>query len=130
MSVTPGKVGELFKSALLYELKRTPVSQSAPIVVAERITDLLALVILTAIGALALDVGAAVTAGGVVLVLALLIVCFVPRLGFATDRSSWICPLHQTLGTGVPGCVPRAPFPHDADLVDDDDASRNRGLVS
>jgi uncharacterized protein (TIRG00374 family) len=47
MSITPGKIGEVFKSYLLKEQKGTPISKSAPIVLAERITDFLSLVVLS-----------------------------------------------------------------------------------
>jgi glycosyltransferase 2 family protein len=57
MSVTPGKIGEVFKSYLLKEQNGTPVSRSAPIVFAERITDFLSLVLLSIIGALMLGYG-------------------------------------------------------------------------
>jgi uncharacterized protein (TIRG00374 family) len=50
LSVTPGKIGELIKSYLLRETNRVPLAQSAPIVIAERVTDLAALLILAAIG--------------------------------------------------------------------------------
>jgi uncharacterized protein (TIRG00374 family) len=39
MAVTPGKLGEVFKSYLLKRMNGTPISLSAPIVVAERLTD-------------------------------------------------------------------------------------------
>ena len=52
MSVTPGKIGEVFKSYLLKEQNGTSVSKSAPIVFAERITDFLSLVLLSLTGAL------------------------------------------------------------------------------
>lgn len=50
MSVTPGKVGEVLKSALLKRLNGTPISASAPIVLAERLTDGLAMLLLMAAG--------------------------------------------------------------------------------
>lgn len=52
MVVTPGKVGEWLKCYLLRELHGTPFSRSAPIVIAERLTDSLALVVLGAAGLL------------------------------------------------------------------------------
>lgn len=52
MSVTPGKVGEVFKSYLLKEYNGTSISRSGPIVVAERISDFISLVLLSMIGAL------------------------------------------------------------------------------
>jgi uncharacterized protein (TIRG00374 family) len=50
MVVTPGKVGEWLKCYLLRELHGTPFSRSAPIVIAERLTDSLGLVVLGAAG--------------------------------------------------------------------------------
>lgn len=50
MVVTPGKVGEWLKCYLLRELHGTPFSRSAPIIIAERLTDSLGLVILGAAG--------------------------------------------------------------------------------
>lgn len=52
MAITPGKVGEVFKSYLLKEQIGTSISKSAPIVIAERITDFLSLILLSLIGAL------------------------------------------------------------------------------
>ncbi len=52
MAITPGKVGEIFKSYLLKEQNGTSISRSAPIVLAERITDFLSLILLSMIGAL------------------------------------------------------------------------------
>ena len=57
MSVTPGKIGEVFKSYLLKEQNGTPVSKSAPIVLAERITDFLSLILLSVIGAVTFGYG-------------------------------------------------------------------------
>ena len=50
MVVTPGKVGEWLKCYLLREMHGTPFSRSAPIVIAERLTDSLGLVILGSAG--------------------------------------------------------------------------------
>jgi uncharacterized protein (TIRG00374 family) len=50
MAVTPGKLGEVFKSYLLRRVNATPVSRSAPIVLAERLTDGLAMLLLMALG--------------------------------------------------------------------------------
>jgi uncharacterized protein (TIRG00374 family) len=50
MVVTPGKVGEWLKCYLLREMHGTPFSRSAPIVIAERLTDSLGLVLLGAAG--------------------------------------------------------------------------------
>ena len=50
MSVTPAKLGEVFKSHLLKELNDTEISQSVPVVFAERATDIIGLIILGFIG--------------------------------------------------------------------------------
>ena len=51
-TVSPGKLGEALKSWLVREVDGSPLGRSAPIVLAERITDLLALLMLIAIGGL------------------------------------------------------------------------------
>jgi uncharacterized protein (TIRG00374 family) len=63
MSVTPGKIGEVFKSYLLKEQNGTPISRSAPIVFAERITDFLSLILLSIAGALIFGYGTTVIIG-------------------------------------------------------------------
>ena len=68
MSVTPGKLGEVFKSLLLFERRGAPILRTAPIVLAERLTDLIALVLLTAAGSLAFPQGLPVALGGGALV--------------------------------------------------------------
>ncbi len=50
MSVTPGKVGEVLRSVLLRSSDGVSGSRTAPIVVADRLTDLVALVLLSLIG--------------------------------------------------------------------------------
>ena len=50
MVITPGKVGEWLKSYLLREVHGTPIARSAPILIAERLTDSIALLIICAAG--------------------------------------------------------------------------------
>ncbi len=50
LSITPAKLGELVKSYLLREMHEVPVPRTAPVVVAERVTDLVALLALAVIG--------------------------------------------------------------------------------
>lgn len=57
MSVTPGKMGELLKVYLLKQISGTPISRTAPIVLAERITDFISLVFIALIGAYVYDYG-------------------------------------------------------------------------
>ncbi len=52
MTVSPGKMGELLKCALLKKSRNIPVEKTSPIVVAERLTDLISMVLLALIGAI------------------------------------------------------------------------------
>lgn len=51
LSITPGKLGEMVKSYFLWKRYRYPVAKTTPIVLADRLTDMLALIVLAAIGA-------------------------------------------------------------------------------
>ncbi len=57
MSITPGKIGELLKSYLVKEVTNVPVSRTAPVIFAERITDFLSLLLIAIIGAYTFDYG-------------------------------------------------------------------------
>jgi glycosyltransferase 2 family protein len=50
MAITPGKMGEVLKSYLLKEINGTPISRSAPIVLAERFTDFISIALLSVFG--------------------------------------------------------------------------------
>jgi uncharacterized protein (TIRG00374 family) len=50
MAITPGKVGELLKSYLLKRTTGAPISHTSPIIVAERLSDGLAMLILATTG--------------------------------------------------------------------------------
>jgi len=50
MAVTPGKVGEVLKSLLVREATGVPIATTAPIIVAERLTDGVAMLVLAAGG--------------------------------------------------------------------------------
>ncbi|MDX2093619.1 MAG: lysylphosphatidylglycerol synthase transmembrane domain-containing protein [Kofleriaceae bacterium] len=70
LSITPAKLGELVKSYLLRELHDISATRTAPIVVAERVSDLLALLVLAVIGVAAYGVqtGLVIAAGALVTV--------------------------------------------------------------
>ena len=57
MSVTPGKMGELLKAYLVKQISGTPISRTAPIIFAERITDFISLVIIALVGAYVYNYG-------------------------------------------------------------------------
>lgn len=58
MSITPGKAGELIKSYFMQVKADVPYSESVPIVIYDRITDMLAMLALVAIGLLVYPFGA------------------------------------------------------------------------
>lgn len=64
MSVTPGKFGEVIKSLLIHDRTGASATVTAPIVVAERLTDLIAMVLLVAGLSLIFDRGAALALVG------------------------------------------------------------------
>lgn len=57
MTITPGKAGELLKCYLLKEHCNAPFSRTVPVVLAERLSDGLALVVLAAAGSMAFPYG-------------------------------------------------------------------------
>lgn len=57
MTITPAKAGELLKSYLLKEYNGTDISVTSPVIIAERITDAIAMIILASIGSLAYQHG-------------------------------------------------------------------------
>jgi len=82
MSVTPGKIGEVFKSYLLKENNGTPISKSAPIVIAERITDFISLVMLSLIGALIYGYGTQLIIGIGIFFIFLVIIISSKRISY------------------------------------------------
>ncbi|MBW2732204.1 MAG: flippase-like domain-containing protein [Deltaproteobacteria bacterium] len=79
MVVTPGKIGELLKSYLLKTSREIPMALTVPVVMAERVTDLIALLILMSSGLLVFRLGALPMAIlGACVLLFLLIVSYRP----------------------------------------------------
>ncbi|MFW9794284.1 MAG: lysylphosphatidylglycerol synthase transmembrane domain-containing protein [Candidatus Thorarchaeota archaeon] len=73
LTTTPGKIGEAIKGFFIRDIDGTPIAKTVPVVVSERVTDLLALVLLAMIGfAIGINTGdqllTVVLLGGVVLV--------------------------------------------------------------
>jgi len=86
LSVTPGKLGELLKSALLKESYDIPVTTTAPIVFAERLTDFLALILLTLFGVMSSGYGVAVIVATGATMVAILLFLASRRLSLGTIR--------------------------------------------
>lgn len=80
LTVTPGKVGEVFKSLVLSETHGVPIPLTAPIVVAERVTDLIGIITLIVIGSLGFSGGLVWAGVGAALVGTLLAVISSRRL--------------------------------------------------
>lgn len=85
LSITPAKLGELVKSYLLRELHDVPVPRTAPIVVAERVTDLIALLVLAIIGVAAYGVDPT------------LVVAASGAVGFGLVLLAWPTPTHALI---------------------------------
>ncbi|MBK7394943.1 MAG: flippase-like domain-containing protein [Myxococcales bacterium] len=73
LSVTPGKVGEVFKSLVLFETYGVPAARSAPIVIAERLTDLIGVIALIAVGSTRFQGGLLWAGAGSALVASILV---------------------------------------------------------
>lgn len=86
LSITPGKLGELLKSVFLRQSRGVPVTQSAPVVVAERLTDLVALVLLGLIGVALYGVGVKIVTGAAALLLVGLAILAWPPLAHSAIR--------------------------------------------
>jgi glycosyltransferase 2 family protein len=83
LTVTPGKVGEVFKSLVLFETHDVPMTKTAPIVVAERATDVIGIVALIVFGSLGFSGGLVWAGIGAALVLALIVVVGSKKLSMA-----------------------------------------------
>lgn len=94
LTVTPGKVGEVFKSALLAERRGIPMARTAPIVIADRVTDVIGIAVLIAIGS-------AGFAGGLVWAL----------VGLGLVATLLIVVGSRTLSLGFIGLIARGPGP-------------------
>jgi uncharacterized protein (TIRG00374 family) len=80
LTVTPGKVGEVFKSLILHQLRGVPVERTAPIVVAERVTDLIGIIVLIAVGSVSFAGGIVWASCGAAAVVTLLVFVSSPAL--------------------------------------------------
>lgn len=106
LSVTPGKAGELGKAWLVRELGGGPALRAVPAVLAERVTDLLGVVVLVALGALPFPGGPWIAAAGVAAVAAVVALlgwrAAAERLFARLERRRWIGPrvhyLHELSG--------------------------------
>ena len=80
MVVTPGKIGELLKSYLLKTARGVPMAKTAPVILAERLTDLIALLALMSLGLAAFRIGLLSAAIGGAIVVGFIVVIGTPSL--------------------------------------------------
>ena len=114
LSITPAKLGELVKSYLLREMHEIPAPRTAPIVVAERVTDLIALLVLAVIGVAAYGVDPTLVAiaGGLIAIGLLLLAWPRPTralIDLATRPAKLQrlrAPLHETFDNLILLCRP------------------------
>jgi uncharacterized protein (TIRG00374 family) len=74
MAISPAKLGEIIKSFLLKDQADVKISRSSPIIVMERLTDLIAVVILGGVGSLAYGAGEEILVATIILVSAFIII--------------------------------------------------------
>lgn len=67
MTISPAKMGEVLKSFMLKDHQGVPISRSSPVVVAERVTDVIGVVVLAGAGALSYGSGRSILAVTIVL---------------------------------------------------------------
>ena len=83
MAITPGKAGELLKSYLLRDRAGVPVAASAPVVVMERLTDVVSVVLLALPGLALLPVP-------IIFVVVLLLLSTAALVLMATRKADWL----------------------------------------
>lgn len=89
LTVTPGKIGEVFKSAVLAQTHGVPAARTAPIVVAERLTDAIGVIVLIVLGSSAFAGGLEwAIAGSVAVGFGMLFVVWEAPATFALSRLS------------------------------------------
>jgi uncharacterized membrane protein YbhN (UPF0104 family) len=101
LTITPGKVGEVFKSAVLAKTHGVPMARTAPIVIADRLTDVIGIVTLIVIGGASFPGGLpwALAGAGAVAVGLLLVTWQAPAL--------WLCARLEQRGGKLGGIVPK-----------------------
>ena len=80
MAVTPGKFGEVLKAYLLKKINLTPIAKSSPIILAERVTDLLGLCAIAGVGAYSLHFGTKIVMIAILLIFGIVIILGIESL--------------------------------------------------
>jgi uncharacterized protein (TIRG00374 family) len=93
LTVTPGKLGEAVKAFLLKESRQISRARTAPIVIAERLTDLIGLLLLAMVGVFSFDVDRRFLAIGGVMI----------AVGMLAISVESVAKLAIRVASGVPG---------------------------
>lgn len=89
LTITPGKLGEVVKSYFLWRRYQYPVARTAPIVLADRLSDLIAALLLAAVGSLGFHYGhrlVVITTGILILIIVLISIRPIGRRLFGWSR--------------------------------------------
>lgn len=86
MAISPGKFGEVLKAVLVRDRTGTEVSRTASAVMAERLTDVAGLLLLSAVGATVLPGGPRLLAAGALGLIAAVVVLRTPASGWLARR--------------------------------------------
>lgn len=81
LSITPAKAGEVFKSALLSSARAVPITRTAPIVIADRLTDLISLILIAVVGSFWFEGGRWPAVMASVMVALMMLFILVPPIG-------------------------------------------------
>lgn len=103
MSVTPGKAGELMKAYLIRYRLETPLSQSVPAILAERLGDIISLILLAFLGIFSFQTGAWALAAGAAGIALLVLFLGRPGAVFAVLRAVEALPLAGRLAAPLAG---------------------------
>ena len=103
LSITPGKVGELLKSVWLRQRAGVPVAQSAPAVVMERLTDVVAVGLLALVGLALLPPAVGIAIGAVLAVVLVAGLLAASKYGLAVLRLPVLRRWHQPLSQSQAG---------------------------
>lgn len=72
-AITPAKIGELYRSYLLKTAYNVPFRKAAPIVLMDRVTDLIAMLLIATVGVFVFGYGIWILGGGFALIVVLLV---------------------------------------------------------
>jgi uncharacterized protein (TIRG00374 family) len=111
MAISPGKLGEVLKAVLVRGLVGTPVSRTASVVMAERLTDVAGLVLLGGLGVTALPRGPLLLGGIALALVALVVVLQTRAVGRSVRRllpARLVEPVRSFVHSGRALLAPRA----------------------